>query len=117
MHEGVHRWVAGGEGHHDGRFVSRAGPSPAQREGRALGSRLAIHARQHHRSLADLFSWCTESVCLQGELLALQLGALLLFVTVSFSKRARRPRQDMASCVFTCFLYSAIVWVRPSIEN
>lgn len=70
MHEGVHRWVAGGEGHHDGRFVSRAGPSPAQREGRALGSRLAIHARQHHRSLADLFSWCTESVCLQGELLA-----------------------------------------------
>lgn len=74
--------LAGGEGHHDGRVVSRAGPSAAQREGGALGSRLALHARQHHRSLPDLFSWRAQSVCLQGELLAPELGGLLAFVTV-----------------------------------
>lgn len=92
---------AGGEGHHDGRVVSGAGPSPAQREGGPLGSRLALHARQHHRSLADLFSWRAQPVCLQGELLAPQLGRLLAVVTV------------FPCCVFgTCFLYSSVVWIR-----
>lgn len=65
--EGVRVWVAGGEGHHDGGLVPGAGPSPAQREGRALGSRLAVHARQHHRALSDLFPGGSESVRLQGE--------------------------------------------------
>lgn len=51
--------AAGGEGHHDGRPVPRAGASPAQREGGSLGSRLALHAWQHHRSLSDLLSWCS----------------------------------------------------------
>ncbi len=50
---------AGGEGHHDRGSFPRAGASPAQREGGALGSRLTIHARQHHRSLSDLLSWCS----------------------------------------------------------
>lgn len=59
--------AAGGEGHHDGRSVPGAGAGPSQGEGGPLGSRLALHAGQHHRSLADLLPRCPQSVRLQGE--------------------------------------------------
>lgn len=61
-------WVlAGGEGHHDGRPVPGAGAGPSQGAGRPLGSRLALHAGQHHRPLADLLARRSQPVRLQGE--------------------------------------------------
>lgn len=68
---------AGGEGHHDGRLVPGTGAGPSQGAGRPLGSRLSLHAGQHHRPLADLLARRSQPVRLQGECRQAEAALLL----------------------------------------